>query len=433
MALTCKVGIHNITNIGDYVWCKYNAFANTIGTFSDFATKTDEQVGSDIIPTSSSLTPNGYFKFIFAGYDSLARKKLIADRNIQHSINWNAINDIGINSNLKFSSLGMYPLIPLMTSNTLPSGRAFSSPYNPPATGGATYEAWHAMNLTKYSTDTYYYATSQVAHLGYEFESPKSVKYYRIDSVSTVANRSPKTWTFEGSNDGENWTILDERINQPSWSSSTEARYFNIPEENVGNYLMYRINVSSTFGGNLAIDVFQLYDNIDLYDEQKYNITMKLLSGGNSSLEKENEWDKIIVESTLNGNIVASDNNVWNYSGVSSWTSTSFSTGANRVIRGNYNPAWYSNSVTTTTNTIIGFRPMLILDDSVKCYFFILDGDKYKSIVNGNLVTHALTTDNLATKENAFLNYGMLDLSLWTNSLKSQIENSSFKIACYRV
>jgi hypothetical protein len=98
MALTLKTKLSGL-NVGDYVWCKYNApTSGQVGSFSNIATKTDADVSTQLIPVASSATPNGYFKLIKVGIDYLDRDILIADRNVQHSISWDVLNTNGISS-----------------------------------------------------------------------------------------------------------------------------------------------------------------------------------------------------------------------------------------------------------------------------------------------------------------------------------------------
>ena len=48
----------------------------------------------------------------------------------------------------------------------------------------------------------------------------KKISEYRIWGAS-ITEYSPKNWTFEGSNDGTNWTILDTRTNENTWPTIT--------------------------------------------------------------------------------------------------------------------------------------------------------------------------------------------------------------------
>jgi hypothetical protein len=188
--------------IGDKISCEYTASSNTMGTFANLGSAVKAE-----IPLSSSSTPDGTFYFIMVGYDYLGRKKLIADRNIQHSISWDTLNKSGV---------------------------AASS-------------------------------------------------------------------------------------------------------------------------GNI-ITINNVYSN-------RYELTLRLLTGGVSSTDRNNEWDKIIVKSNLNGTITPGDNNVWNWNKIWSQTSTTNTSGAgNRTVRGY--TAVDGSSYIASNNTIAadtGFRPVLLV------------------------------------------------------------------------
>lgn len=55
-------------------------------------------------------------------------------------------------------------------------------------------------------------------------------------------NSSPKNWTFEGSNDGSNWTVLDTETNQTITTNATKREFTFI---NNLYYRYYRINISA--------------------------------------------------------------------------------------------------------------------------------------------------------------------------------------------
>ncbi len=77
--------------IGKKIRCHYRASYNQVGEFSGFGEKT-----ADFISQRSSDTPDGDFYFIMVGYDEQGNKKLIADRNVQHSISWDMLNNAGV-------------------------------------------------------------------------------------------------------------------------------------------------------------------------------------------------------------------------------------------------------------------------------------------------------------------------------------------------
>lgn len=256
MVLTLNNDLSTL-KVGDYFWCKYTATTSgQVGTFSDIATKTDAEA-IPVIPVASSATPTGYFKYIVVDFDHLGRVKLLADRNIQHSISWDVLNTKGI------------------------------------ASGSGL------LNL--------------------------------------------------------------------------------LPEINIGS--------------------------------NKYIFTTRLLTGGTASADPDNEWDKYIVGSTLGGAITAGDNNVWNWSGIYSWTSTVHTAGsANRTLRGNTAVNTHSYSA---TNSTYAFRPVLLIESifTLLNKSFILFSNEYKKWNSGwQTVSPTLPTliqfqtdgmDNLSTLNRA--------------------------------
>jgi len=83
-----------------------------------------------------------------------------------------------------------------------------------------------------------------------EQEQVTSYTLYRSSSQSwwwTSDNWSPKNWTFEWSDDGSNWIVLDTRTNQRIRKNQTKQVY---SFTNSNYYRYYRINISSAYGNN---------------------------------------------------------------------------------------------------------------------------------------------------------------------------------------
>ena len=78
----------------------------------------------------------------------------------------------------------------------------------------------------------------------YKFNEATVVNMLRVWNGSdsgggtSSAARSPKAWTFEASNDGENWTTLDTRTNEPDWSANGEMRDYQFQNDEA--YLYYK-------------------------------------------------------------------------------------------------------------------------------------------------------------------------------------------------
>lgn len=247
MAIKLNNNISQI-QIGDYVWCKYVATANNVGTFSDFATKTDEEVGNNIIPALSSNVPNGYFKFICVD-EYNGKKYFLSNVNIQHSISWDTLNSAGIAS-----------------------------------------------------------------------------------------------------------------------------------------------------GSGLPVDWI---------DNSRYFSSVRLLTGGVNSTDKDNEWDKYIVSSTLNGSIVAGDNNVWNWSKTFSFGSTTFSTTSYKILRGNSSVSTYTYAQADQKSTSYAFRPVLIIEDTLKTHTFIKSNNQHKTFKNNQWNNISATLPSQST----FISDGMKNLT----------------------
>jgi hypothetical protein len=150
-------------------------------------------------------------------------------------------------------------------------------------------------------------------------------------------------------------------------------------------------------------------------DETGYKLTTRLLTGGESSASKENEWDKYIVNSTLNGTIKAGDDNVWNWNPtVSTWTSTTLpSNNAQRVARGyNADINTHVGSVSSTVGVIRGFRPVLLIDTVFNLLnkSFILFNGEYKKWVGSLEREEDMKKDDSVTlEEGAMFRYTLSD------------------------
>jgi hypothetical protein len=82
----------------------------------------------------------------------------------------------------------------------------------------------------------------------FEYASAQTVKIYAIGSANDSDSRDPKSWTFEGSTDGETWTVLDTRNLTSSFYTMANSQwkqlfYFAISEPKP--YKFYRWNISA--------------------------------------------------------------------------------------------------------------------------------------------------------------------------------------------
>ncbi|MCR8641568.1 discoidin domain-containing protein [Paenibacillus sp. N1-5-1-14] len=146
---------------------------------------------------------------------------------------------------------------PIMTSDTSPSPYivSASSVYNT-----SWYPAWKAFDGGFSPTDSHWVSNVFPSWLMLDYGRKQRVDKYKIQVNSDIL-KSPKNWTFEGSNDSfvKDIDILDTRTNI-AWKSS-EIKIFEVlsPKE----YRYYRIKVTANNGDTyLYIVELSMYINI---------------------------------------------------------------------------------------------------------------------------------------------------------------------------
>ena len=129
-------------------------------------------------------------------------------------------------------------LIPTMTGYTAPSGVASAdSEYN------FAYPPWWAFDHANGTiANNWVSAITGFPHwLRYEFPTSHVVTQYTVTCRSDAA-ACPSAWTFEGSNDGINWDVLDTKSGVTSWSGGEEKVY---AIANSTAYTYYQLNISA--------------------------------------------------------------------------------------------------------------------------------------------------------------------------------------------
>lgn len=148
--------------------------------------------------------------------------------------------------------------IPKMTSNNTPSGIVTASSF-----ASATYTPYKAFDgLNSAISDVWQTGSGIVTGwLAYEFPQPITIGKYSMEGNPTEISlgRQPRDWTFEGSNNGITWTVLDTQVGISDWQSNIKKEFIIT---NVGNYKHYRINVTLINGGsnNVAIGEMEMFE-----------------------------------------------------------------------------------------------------------------------------------------------------------------------------
>ena len=158
--------------------------------------------------------------------------------------------------------------VPAMTSATTPFGTTSSS--SDQSAGNASWNAFDRSYTTRWL------ANAITGWVRYDFGSGNSkvINFYTVSAETDSANinRSPKTWTFEGSTDGTTWTTLDTQTNVPVWTATTEVRTYKT--SNTTAYQYYRLNISVNQGATNFVGTgeFGLFSSVQTNFEMQIKV-----------------------------------------------------------------------------------------------------------------------------------------------------------------
>lgn len=136
--------------------------------------------------------------------------------------------------------------VPTMSTNTAPVGTAFAS-----SIFNSTFDAFHAFDdVSTINNKWVAVSGTTTGFVGYDFGVgvTKTITAYSITGVPSdenLPNRAPKTWTFEGSNNGSTYTVIDTQTNAAAWVQGEKRTFVT---NNATAYRYYRINVSANEG-----------------------------------------------------------------------------------------------------------------------------------------------------------------------------------------
>lgn len=149
--------------------------------------------------------------------------------------------------------------IPIMTSNTQPSGEAFGS-----STWTSTSEYFYAFNdsLNQNFTSN----SSLPQYIGYKFTKSYKVVGYSVTSRNLNNDDlaiAPTEWELQGSNDNSVWETIDKRIGVV-WTSKLEEKYYGLKNQQFFTY--YRLLVTKNNG--FATSIFGI-NQLKLFRERE--------------------------------------------------------------------------------------------------------------------------------------------------------------------
>jgi len=134
-------------------------------------------------------------------------------------------------------------IVPIMTSNTTPSGIASASTAYGNAPGYLAHRAFNEV-LNDANNAWLSQGVTGADWLAYQSPSPERVTRYAIAPNMLMNGSQPKSWRFEGYN-GSTWTTLDTRENITSWTAQ-QYNVYNIT--NANSYAAHRLFVLSNNG-----------------------------------------------------------------------------------------------------------------------------------------------------------------------------------------
>lgn len=411
----------NEMEIGDAILLKYDATNGEFGTFS--SSNFDSN-----LPNLPSTTPNGSFYAYMVDTNHKGDKVVVADRNIQAGISWDTLNKIGASNGVAVS-IGECVYDP-MTSDTTPA------PYRVTADSFyLTNYGWKAFDKgVGYWYDTTSFPDENGHWLKIDLGVAKRVNKITLESVIVSgANHSLKNWKLYGSNDDSDFTFLT------SGTHPNGLQIVGYDFVNETKYRYYRVNVLDSYHSApnyVGIREVGLYNN-----DSDYKITARLLTGGTSSTDRDNEWDRYIASG------VYGDDTVWNNLNYASMTSTTDSSNAAaRVIRGlNGISNWTSGSTNLITPNR-AFRPVLILEHNPTPKILFKDSEGVKSfngtswdiISSQNVTVSDFQTFGMSPAKTSTINKEAINLLKspfeilkWIDSMKAEPGNAIVHIPTY--
>jgi hypothetical protein len=132
--------------------------------------------------------------------------------------------------------------------------------------------------LTDNNEKTVYSAPAGSAWIEYESPSPVRLNRYTITSAPDSPDKDPYHWKVLGSNDGSNWTVLDERY-YIEFKDRWQTANYTVPVFNE-EYTHFRLEILATKGGaGLQIADWQMFGKFDYEVGSEARLEEVLING----------------------------------------------------------------------------------------------------------------------------------------------------------
>ncbi|WP_422657061.1 glycosyl hydrolase family 95 catalytic domain-containing protein [Paenibacillus sp. EC2-1] len=125
-------------------------------------------------------------------------------------------------------------------------------------------------NLTDGSVDTKWYSGDGAPPfwVQWAYEESKIITGYSFTSGNDVPDRDPKNWTLKGSNDGQQWTVLDTRSNEEFASRKLKKSY---TFANSTAFKFYKFDLVSKGGSKIQLSEMEMTGASDNSGSQTFS------------------------------------------------------------------------------------------------------------------------------------------------------------------
>ena len=260
----------NMTDDNDEVWVSmYDAVLDQLGI--PFTVNSDHDVSTT---RQLQFAPRARFFIEFGGSIWAANAEVSGvryrDRLYKSSGLMGAITFVRSAQTDPAGDFELTNQVPIMTSNTAPSGVADAS-----SVASANFPAYKAFNGSNIANEDRWASNGTTGWLRYDFgaSNPKVITHYAIvgmtpSATSDAENQCPKTWTFQGSNDGSAWDTLDTQTNVAAWTRGEKRSYVTA---NTTAYRYYRVNITlnqgnTSFASIAELELLNSPDNVDVLE-----------------------------------------------------------------------------------------------------------------------------------------------------------------------
>ncbi len=160
----------------------------------------------------------------------------------------------------------------------------------------------------KMATTADRWLSKKAAHMSVVYHFNEATRVNTILLYSSASDmydtRSPKDWTFEGSNDGATWTVLDTRTGEASWGKG-EIRTYRF--ENDAAYAYYKFDCTAING---ATDYLMLWE-IEFYTSDATLPTKISIGGAGTTPSSSSSNSSYPASKAFDGNHLVTDSYRW--------------------------------------------------------------------------------------------------------------------------